>query len=227
MAGTIAFPGPLAPPRGQFRPRRYSRLYSRFVRAMRWFMPGLALALLVTVVAWPTIFPSRAPSRPESLTSDDFTSQRMVNPRFRGLDDNGRPFSLAADIATPSTADANVTDLVSPRGDITMENGNWVALNAEQGFYDRQRRVLRLRGQVTLFHDHGYTLSTEEALIDIANNRAEGRVAVSGQGPDSELSGQGFQIEDRGQRILVTGESRLVLYRTQADNPPPPAEDPQ
>lgn len=225
MAETIAFPTPMGP-RAQLRPRRYSRAYSRFVLVMRWTLPAAALLVGAAVVAWPNFMPSRGPARGERLANEDFTTQRMVNPRFRGLDDNGRPFSLAADIASPSGSDPNVTDLVNPRGDITLESGNWVALNAEQGHYNRDRRVLELTGQVTLFHDHGYTLTTEAATIDIANSRAEGRVAVNGSGPDSELQGEGFQIEDRGMRVIVTGQSRLVLYRTQAETPPPaPTEE--
>jgi lipopolysaccharide export system protein LptC len=35
---------------------------------------------------------------------------------------------------------------------------------------------------------------------------------VEGQGPNSELQGEGFRLLDRGVRIIVTGKSRLVLY---------------
>jgi hypothetical protein len=35
---------------------------------------------------------------------------------------------------------------------------------------------------------------------------------VHGQGPDTELHGEGFRLEAKGARILLLGESRIVFF---------------
>ena len=69
---------------------------------------------------------------------------------------------------------------------------------------------------MNLFHDGGYEIATSRARIDLAKNSAEGNEPVVGQGPDTELSGEGFRVHNRGERVIVTGQSRLVIRSPEA-----------
>ena len=58
---------------------------------------------------------------------------------------------------------------------------------------------------------------TERAHIDLAKNNAEGNDPVTGQGPDTELNGEGFRVYNRGQQVIVTGQSRLLIRPASAE----------
>ena len=47
---------------------------------------------------------------------------------------------------------------------------------------------------------------------------AEGNAAVSGQGPSGELQSEGFRLRERGQVIVFTGKSRLLIYPDAEDS---------
>ncbi len=200
-------------------PRRASRWYSRFVGVLKVALPLAAIAIVGGILAWPQIFPSVARLR-QSLVAigvEELAQSRMVNPRFRGVDDQGQPFALSADVATPSTRGPDLTELENPRGDLARSDGSWVALTASEGIYDRARRLLDLGGRVTVFHDQGYEVQTSKMHFNIATSIIEGNEPVSGQGPDTEFQSEGFRIEDRGMRVFLTGEARVVLYRQPED----------
>ena len=200
-------------------PRRASRWYSRFVGVMKFALPLAAVVMVVLILVWPQLFPSVTGLRRSlgAIAVEELARSRMVNPRFRGVDDQGQPFSLSADIATPSPRDAELTDLVNPRGDLTRTDGTWVALTADQGTYDRTQRLLDLGGRVTVFHDQGYEVRTTKMHFDLGTSIADGDEPVAGQGPDTEFQSQGFRIEDRGMRVFLTGQARVVIYRQGED----------
>jgi lipopolysaccharide export system protein LptC len=104
--------------------------------------------------------------------------------------------------------------LSSPKGDITLNNGSWIALAATEGDLHKQTRMLELRKNVNVFHDAGYEIKTARASADLGSGSVSGDDPVEGQGPDSQLRGQGFRIYDKGTRIAITGKARLVLYPT-------------
>ena len=75
--------------------------------------------------------------RGAGLAADYVDSLSMLNARFDGVDDEGRPFSLADEASQPSSVD-EIVDLSLPKGDITLNDGTWLALTAKTGKYDRK-----------------------------------------------------------------------------------------
>jgi lipopolysaccharide export system protein LptC len=218
--GRPAGPSPPAAPsrRAVLRrqPPRFSgrNRYSLFVGWMKLLLPALAAALVLLVVAWPQLLPMgrHGVSGLAKLGLDQADSLTMIKPHFEGMDKNDRPFTITADRASQASGDSEMIALEAPQADMTLEDGAWLALTAETGSYARERRLLELEGRVNLFHDKGFELATERALIDLAAGVARGDRPVSGQGPLGMVDAEGFEVHDRGRRILFTGESRLVLY---------------
>jgi lipopolysaccharide export system protein LptC len=199
-------------------PRRVSRWYSHYVGAMKILLPLTALGIAALLTGWQSLYPSgqRARAATERASVEELALTQMVNPRFSGIDDHGQPFVVAADLALPSRDRSSVTDLTRPRGEMTLSNGRVVNLTAERGAYERDARYLDLAGEVTLVDDQGYRFVTANARIDTANSRVEGSEPVHGIGPAGELLGEGFRIEDRGMRLIVTGHSQLILRGSEA-----------
>ena len=194
--------------------RRHSVAYSWFVGLAKIVLPAVAAGLTVLVLAWPQLYSSddRFRLRAVSVTLEDLENLRMVNPRYAGHDAQNQPYTLTADQALQSDGTSDTTDLVRPKADMTLKSGTWVALSAETGRYHRRAQRLELGGQVNIFHDQGYELATTQAEVDLAAGNAQGDERVIGQGPDTELAGEGFRVFDKGARIVLTGKSRVVIH---------------
>jgi lipopolysaccharide export system protein LptC len=102
--------------------------------------------------------------------------------------------------------------MVSPKADILMLDGSWIAVTAKAGKYNRDEKILKLDGAVNLFHDSGYEFRTDAATIDMNAGDARGSKPVEGQGPFGNLKAEGFVIHNRGERIEFTGRSTIVLH---------------
>lgn len=188
--------------------------YSRFVQLMKLVLPSIALILAATVVILPQI-QERAEGFRLGLSAinvTDASGQKLVNARYTGTDDKKQPYTVIADTAAPLDPQSNIIALDKPKADITLENGTWIALSALGGIYSRQEQLLELSGGVNLFHDAGYEFHTPLALIDLAKGAAYGDQAVEAHGPSGTIKAQGFQIFDKGARIIFTGKSTLTLY---------------
>ncbi len=198
------------------RRRRHNVFYSRFVSLMKIVLPATAVALASLVLFWPQLNPldNRFRLKPVQVSIDDLENLRMVSPRFVGTDARNQPFAITADQATQEAGGSDSTALANPKGDLTLNNGSWIALTALEGQYHKQSRMLDLWDEVNVFHDAGYELKTRRAKADLGIGDVFGDDPVEGQGPDSQLRGQGFRIYDKGARIALNGRSRLVLYPT-------------
>jgi lipopolysaccharide export system protein LptC len=152
------------------------------------------------------------------LSPSDAGNLSMVNPRFQGRDADDRPFSIVAERATQPTSGASRIDLKAPKADITLKDGAWLALSADDGVYQRKTETLDLAGHVNLFHDRGFELRTEQAHVDLKAGRARSDTAVDGQGPAGHLQAEGFRVLDRGQTIVFTGRSKLTVYADQIED---------
>jgi lipopolysaccharide export system protein LptC len=201
----------------RFAPRlsgRHSAGYSHFVSLLKIVLPASAVALAMLVLLWPKLNPQQERFRiPKvEVRLEDLENLRMRNPRYVGVDNQKQPFTLTAELATQEAAGTMITWLQKPHGDITLKDGTWIQVEADQGTYDKHAETLDLAGGVTVFHDRGYEIHTERARVHFETSMVEGDAAVRGQGPDMELTGDGFRIEDKGERIFITGKARLMLF---------------
>jgi lipopolysaccharide export system protein LptC len=191
--------------------------YTRFANSMRITLPLVAVAIVILVVAWPQLTekPKKFSLNVSNINTSETGTQQIISARFTGTDSENRPYSVTADTASQNNKAPDMVDLAFPKADITLKSGAWLALSAETGTFNRKLQVLNLKGEVNLFHDMGYELRTAAADIFMKQGIASGNKPVYGQGPIGTVQSAGFQILDGGKRVLFTGKSRLILYRTE------------
>lgn len=185
--------------------------YSRFVVWMKYLLPFFAIAVIALIIIWPRL-------KSEDTFRIGFSSVRLSgsaepgvdNARYMGTDENRQPYSITADLAR--IEQEGEYSLEMPKADLTMEDGTWLVMTADNGRFFQDRQELELIGQVNLFHDTGYEISTEELMMDLARNSAESHTPVSGHGPFGELRSQGLKLIDKGRVIYFTGPAELILY---------------
>jgi len=189
--------------------------YSLFVSSMKLLLPALAAGLVLLVIAWPQIMPdvSRSGLSWQKVARDHAKTLNMLNARYSGVDENNQPFSIAADLATQAPDNEDIVELQHPKADIRTNEGDQVGLSARLGHYDRKGETLDLAGRVTLTHDQGFNVVTEAATVDLKEGSAAGDSPVTGDGPTGELQSEGFRLRERGQIIVFTGKSRLLIYQ--------------
>src|SRR5262249_1407749 len=99
-------------------------------------------------------------------------------------------------------------------------------VTSDTGVYQSQAQLLDLFGNVTVIHENGTRLITKTARVDVGHNAAEGNDPVEGHGPSGDIKSQGFRIYDKGDDVLFTGKSDLMLNGAKvsgANAPRPPA----
>src|SRR3546814_5994108 len=94
---------------------------------------------------------------------------------------------------------------------MTLGNGHWVALTAENGTFDRESSELDLTGTVRFFHDDGYQMTTDRASIDFRAGQAQGDRPVTAQGPAGTAVAEGFKVLAQGRTVVFTGTSSMLL----------------
>jgi len=194
--------------------RKGSASYSRFVFLMKVVLPTVAVVLVGLIVVWPQLKVDETQFKIgfARLKSTEAGDPSLVNARFVGSDRDNRPYSVTADLAKHVLDKTAKVELEMPKADITTDDGSWLALTANTGFFDREAKTLDLDGDVNMFHDSGFEFMTDSAHIDLGDGIAEGHDPVRGQGPFGTLRAEGFRMEDRGNRIVFTGKSRMVIY---------------
>jgi len=187
--------------------------YSHFVRVMKVALPSAAVVLLALVVVWPRLSFDESSFRIgfASLSPEAVKTLSMVNARYYGIDQNGHPYTVTSDSATQEDAQPDIIDLTLPKADFTSKSGANVYVEADRGYYHQKDQLLDLAGRVSLYHENGYEMHTEEAHIDLKTDTAHGEVPVQGHGPQGILDGAGFVMQGKGNDVVVTGRSTMSL----------------
>jgi len=194
--------------------------YSSFVTFLKTTLPFLAICLVGLLVFWQDLVPNPRLLGPDisNLSPEMAKNLAMVRPRYEGIDENGRPYSVTAEQATQADGSQDVILLQSLAADMTMEDGAWLALTARNGRYNRKSEWLYLDGEVNLFHDQGFEMRAPNADIDLRRGVASGKAGVEGQGPQGQLEAEGFQFLDQGKVIIFTGKSHLLVFPDRSED---------
>ena len=174
-------------------------------------LPALALALLTTMAMWPELKRRAAEVRWDlHQMVPDVAGDTVIDARFHGIDEHGRPYTVTASEATQVNPDR--INLTIPKGDVTLQNGTWLMLQSKDGVYRKQEDELDLSHAVTLYRDDGTTMLTESAAVDMKNGAAAGAQPVHAEGPFGVLDAKGgFTFTDKGEEVLFAGPAHLIL----------------
>ncbi len=196
-------------------PKRIARRHLTVVFA-KWVLPALALALLGSIAVWPELVQVKDQERIafRKSFSLEAASGRMLDPRYRGVDERGRPYTVTATSATQTSPERIA--LVNPKGDILTESDTWLMAQSRQGVFIQRRSLLDMSKDVTLYREDGTTLKTDAIAIDLKAGAAASGDKTHAEGPFGMLDAQGFMLTGKGTSIQFTGPAHLVLNGAEA-----------
>ncbi|MBX2834207.1 MAG: LPS export ABC transporter periplasmic protein LptC [Micavibrio sp.] len=201
---------------GQDRVRHQNHGYSVLIKSLKIFLPMLALGLLLVVITWQRVedvTPKQDESaQEESQSARSIGKNELLNPKFESTDEDGNPYTVTAKRALQGqSADDDMILLEEPVADIALEDGNWLAVKAEQSAFAQTTQRLLLKGAVEIYHDEGYTLTTPELDVDMKAGTARTDTKVHIQGPKGVLDAEGLDA-NRGEEVLIfKGPAKLIL----------------
>ncbi len=180
------------------------------INLTKWVLPLVAAALLALIALWPQIEAATMKARlAMNHISGEVEGGKLIDARYNGLDEKGRPYTVTASTAWQITPEK--VGLTMPKGDITLENGTWLMLNSKEGTFIQHMNQLDLVKDVTLYRDDGTTMHTESAAIDTKAGAAAGSEPVHAEGPFGTLDAQGFTLMDKGSAIDFPGPAHVIL----------------
>jgi lipopolysaccharide export system protein LptC len=196
--------------------------YSRRVLFLKRMLPAVGLTLLLLVAVWPRLHPllQQVQFGFPAIDLREARELRMVNPRYAGLDRYNRPYVITAEAGRQVPDRDDVMALEQPKAAMTVHGGASVVVTAATGIYQSQAQLLDLFDDVTLVHENGTRFVTRRGHLNLSDNTAEGHDPVEGHGPNGDISGEGFQILSKGETIIFTGRSNLLLKGTKPSAAP-------
>ncbi|HEU0218788.1 MAG TPA: LPS export ABC transporter periplasmic protein LptC [Stellaceae bacterium] len=221
VSGRLLRPGNAAAAVGGWVASLPGNRYSRRVALLKVALPAIGGALLLMVVVWPRVAPLLERFRFAAIDLREARELRMINPRYAGTDRNGRPFVVTAAVGRQIPQRDDVMAFDQPVANLQTHSGAKVVVTADSGVYQTETQFLDVFGNVTMTHEDGSTFKTASARFDVANSAGEGHQPVEGHGPRGDIAGQGFQLLDKGDIIIFTGQSSALLKGTRQQTPAP------
>lgn len=219
LAGVGGPPDPASPDIGA-QMRAWRQRSSRIAWMRRW-LPRVGIALVVFTVLWMAVRAAIA-----LITAADFQNGdvHMLNPKFLGRDDKGKPYSVVAKDAVRNAHHPEIVHLTAPVLTLTSDSGAPMRMTSRTGELDQTRRLLLLEGDVFAQDDNGDTFRTERTVIDTEAGSARGDSAVVGDGPLGHITASSYSISPHGEHVVFLGNvhSRVNMKSKAA----PPAEKP-
>lgn len=192
--------------------------YSRSVRWMKVVLPITAISLILMIFLI-------GKDRDAVIDLGDARNAavlgaglKLENPRFSGTTEDGDPFVVTARSALPDGAMPDRIDLDAPSGEIRLNDGIRLTVEARDGRMFRKDELLHLMGDVTLVSSNGYTAKTDRVELDLATKTAVAPGPVAAKGPLGSIRADRLQVdratpETRDVTIRFEGNVRLV-YRS-------------
>lgn len=153
------------------------------------------------------------PSEPGFTPAGD--AERITNPRFTGRDRGGNPFVVTADAAVRRLGGITpLTDLERPALDYAWIEGLRDASRAlaETGVFDEAGQFLTLRTDVRFATPAGYRFEAPSARVSLRDGTVSGDEGVSGEAPWGAARADAFEVQDGGNRVILTGDVRTRIY---------------
>ena len=123
---------------------------------MKVLLPACVIGMLLVVLAWPQILKVEENYTIATVPvgSAEVSDLTMTNPRFIGVDANGQNFEMTA--ASAQQQRLAIGHFGRAKADIGLKSGDWLALSARKGVYDRITKTAKFAGMVTIYRDDGY-----------------------------------------------------------------------
>ena len=147
-----------------------------------------------------------------SLSATPTGSLEMTGARYSGRTPSGNFFTITADRAVEDANNKETMHLFNPDGTFERDGKGTTHLLSKEGFYNATADTIELFGAVRVHRDiQNLTLLTERIEANIRSGALLAPTAVEVTSPDMQVTAEGMQAYNHGERIIFTGNPRAVF----------------
>ena len=191
--------------------------YTFFVKIMKYSLMFLAISIIFLALYNRNTLKLDITLENNKITDEFFnSSQILIGPKFLGLDKKRQPYKVSASKAMKVSNKNDIFNLEYPKGEITSSSEIFF-LEGNQGVFDKPNQFLKLTGEVVFSDKKKFSFHTSEATMDFKKKIILGKQKVSGKKENSTIFSEGFQIEQKTNKIIFTGKSKLTLSKNNND----------
>ncbi len=202
-------PAPEATASRRARWARPGGAHDRLIRLLAWGLPSLVGVLAAFLIMAPltmkrelgfTLQRGEIERVPERLRATDAT--------YRGLDDEGQPFTVAGDSAVQAAAGAQWVRLRGLVAQMTTADGP-ARLSAPDAVFRPDARTVAVDGPLGIAIGDGYRLDTSNVDVDLASRTAASRGRVTGRMPLGTFEADRMRADLDNRHVVLEGRARL------------------
>ena len=193
--------------------------HDRKVRFLAVWLPGAVGVVLAAMIIGP-LFARREISFLLDRNKVALTQERLrvSNAMYRGIDGEGRPFTVTADNAVQASIKEPVVKMDTLAARLRMSDGP-AELVAKNGAYNYQAETVAVAGPVVFTAADGYRIVTQNVSIDLKQRRVGGTGGVSGSVPAGTFRADRVSADLEQRIITLDGNVRMMMQLQQLRMP--------
>ncbi|HEX9947764.1 MAG TPA: LPS export ABC transporter periplasmic protein LptC [Allosphingosinicella sp.] len=129
---------------------------------------------------------------------------------YRGLDDQGRAFSIQAAQAVQASSSVPVVDIGGMAARIQLKDGP-ATITADKARYNMETQKVDVLGPILFTAADGYRLETRDVALDMNSQRAVSGGGVEGRMRLGRFTARNMEVDLPGRRVVLTGRPRLHI----------------
>jgi lipopolysaccharide export system protein LptC len=186
-------------------------LHDLLVRLLKVLLPT-AIGVLLAYLALAPLQKGRDISFILDKNKVDVAKERMrvQSARYRGQDNEGRPFTIDASSAVQATSQDPIVEILGMSAEIGLENGP-ATLRADRGRYDIEAQKVDVIGPILFTAADGYSLATRNVAVDLNTRELESRGPVEGTMPLGRFSADRLEASLPQKKVVLSGRARLHI----------------
>ncbi|WP_296679451.1 LPS export ABC transporter periplasmic protein LptC [Novosphingobium sp.] len=185
--------------------------HDRRVRVLARWLPGMVGVVAAAMIIQP-LFPRGEVSflldrNKVAITQDRV---RVADAMYRGIDNQGRPFTVTAGDAVQKSAREPVVKMNELAARIRMNDGP-AELTAAHGSYDYDREQVIIPDQVLFTAADGYRMAAGNVSINLKTRQVIGNGGVNGSIPAGTFSANRIVADLGARTVALEGNARLLM----------------
>lgn len=137
---------------------------------------------------------------------------RVQSARYRGEDNQGRPFVINAQFAVQATSRDPIVEVRGMDAEIKLETGP-ATFTADKARYNLERETIDVMGPILLTSADGYRLQTRDVAIDLNARTMASQGAVDGRMPLGSFTADHLFTNLPGRQVILSGNARLHIVQ--------------
>jgi lipopolysaccharide export system protein LptC len=137
---------------------------------------------------------------------------KIQTAQYRGADDRGRPFTIAARSAVQATSHDPVVDIRGMAAQIQLDEGP-ASVRADRSRYNMESERVAVVGPILVTGPDNYRLETRDVVVDLNRRNLASTSGVDGKMPLGSFSAGRLEADLDQRKVALSDGARLHIVQ--------------